>query len=352
MGNKRLGSVILASALFAWGCGPASTGTGTPAQPAPRALQGLAVRPATPARPAPPAPAVDAGTAGTTGSGRHDGHRRHDAAPRGTTGIRRHDRRRAARPVARPARPAPREAPRVAAARPAPREAPRARAAGAAPPARPARPARRDGGTPSGVAVKLDATRQTIQGFGINTALMPSGKTFPVDKLFTTTATDSIGLSILRIGMNSDGSLTGQFISQAKAKFGAEGHRVDLEPARELQEQREHAAGWVPARELLRLVVDDDRQLRAGAGAVRHVDRERVRLRLVRSRRTTVHRRLRHDDVHRQDRWWPGSRWRDRRSRPRGSRSSRPKHRNGSTPGATSRPRARSLPAIRRARIR
>ena len=67
------------------------------------------------------------------------------------------------------------------------------------------------------MAVKLDATRQTIQGFGINTALMPSGKTFPVDKLFATTATDSIGLSILRIGMNSDGSLTGQFISQAKA---------------------------------------------------------------------------------------------------------------------------------------
>ena len=36
------------------------------------------------------------------------------------------------------------------------------------------------------------------------------------------------------------------------------------------------------------------------AGAVRHVDRERVRLRLVRSHRTALHRRLRHDDVHRQ----------------------------------------------------
>ena len=35
---------------------------------------------------------------------------------------------------------------------------------------------------------------------------MPSGKTFPMDKLFTTTATDWIGLSILRIGMNSDGT--------------------------------------------------------------------------------------------------------------------------------------------------
>jgi len=69
----------------------------------------------------------------------------------------------------------------------------------------------------SGVAVKLDATHQTIQGFGINTALMPSGKSFPVDKLFKTTGADAIGLSILRIGMNTDGSLTGQFISESKA---------------------------------------------------------------------------------------------------------------------------------------
>jgi len=70
----------------------------------------------------------------------------------------------------------------------------------------------------TGINVKLDATHQTIQGFGINTALMPSGKTFPTDKLFTTTATDSIGLSILRIGMNTDGSLTGQYISESRAK--------------------------------------------------------------------------------------------------------------------------------------
>jgi O-glycosyl hydrolase len=65
--------------------------------------------------------------------------------------------------------------------------------------------------------VKLDATHQTIQGFGINTALMPTGKTFPADKLFKTTGDDAIGLSILRIGMNTDGTLTGQFISESKA---------------------------------------------------------------------------------------------------------------------------------------
>lgn len=69
----------------------------------------------------------------------------------------------------------------------------------------------------TGINVKLDASHQTIQGFGINTALMPDGKTFPTDKLFTTTAADSIGLSILRIGMNTNGTLTGQFVSQSKA---------------------------------------------------------------------------------------------------------------------------------------
>ena len=76
------------------------------------------------------------------------------------------------------------------------------------------------GGSPplSGINVRLDATRQTIQGFGLNSALMPSGKTLPMDKLFTTTGADAIGLSILRVGMNTDGSLTGGFVSEAKSR--------------------------------------------------------------------------------------------------------------------------------------
>src|SRR6188768_858739 len=76
------------------------------------------------------------------------------------------------------------------------------------------------GGTTStgGITVKLDATRQTIQGFGISTALMPTSKTIPVDKLFGTDMTDSIGLTILRVGMNPTGTLTGSFVSEAKAK--------------------------------------------------------------------------------------------------------------------------------------
>jgi O-glycosyl hydrolase len=74
------------------------------------------------------------------------------------------------------------------------------------------------GSTPSGVNVKLDATRQTIQGFGINTALMPGEKTIPVDQLFTTTGTNAIGLSILRVGMNPNGTLTGKYVAEAKAR--------------------------------------------------------------------------------------------------------------------------------------
>jgi O-glycosyl hydrolase len=76
------------------------------------------------------------------------------------------------------------------------------------------------GGSPSvdGIAVKLDAGHQNIVGFGINSALMPSDKNLPIDDLFGTTGQNGIGLSILRIGMKPDGSLTGKYVSEAKAK--------------------------------------------------------------------------------------------------------------------------------------
>jgi glucuronoarabinoxylan endo-1,4-beta-xylanase len=64
--------------------------------------------------------------------------------------------------------------------------------------------------------VNLNQTRQTIQGFGISTAMSP--KSAPIDTLFSTTGADGIGLSILRVGMNTDGSLTGSGVSEAKAK--------------------------------------------------------------------------------------------------------------------------------------
>ena len=72
--------------------------------------------------------------------------------------------------------------------------------------------------TPKGVVVKLDAKHQTIQGFGLSTAWMPSGKNLPVDKVFGTDGADAIGLSILRVVMNPNGTLTGPFIPEAKAK--------------------------------------------------------------------------------------------------------------------------------------
>ena len=59
----------------------------------------------------------------------------------------------------------------------------------------------------TGVTVKLDATHQMIEGFGLNDALI--GASLPLDNLFTTTGADAIGLSILRIGMSSSGTLAG-----------------------------------------------------------------------------------------------------------------------------------------------
>jgi glucuronoarabinoxylan endo-1,4-beta-xylanase len=74
------------------------------------------------------------------------------------------------------------------------------------------------GGSPlSGINVELDKTRQPIQGFGINTALMPSGS-LPYADLFGTEGPNAIGLSILRVGMQSNGSLTGQGISEARSR--------------------------------------------------------------------------------------------------------------------------------------
>jgi O-glycosyl hydrolase len=58
---------------------------------------------------------------------------------------------------------------------------------------------------PGSVVVNLDKTFQTIQGFGINATIMPSGKSLPWDQLYKTEGADALGLSILRIGMNENG---------------------------------------------------------------------------------------------------------------------------------------------------
>jgi glucuronoarabinoxylan endo-1,4-beta-xylanase len=80
------------------------------------------------------------------------------------------------------------------------------------------------GGAPStsGVTVKLDGAHQTIQGFGLNDALLSATwSTQTLDNLFTTTGANGIGLQVLRIGMNSSGGLAGSTasnISGAKSR--------------------------------------------------------------------------------------------------------------------------------------
>ncbi|HYP91087.1 MAG TPA: glycoside hydrolase family 30 beta sandwich domain-containing protein, partial [Polyangiaceae bacterium] len=63
------------------------------------------------------------------------------------------------------------------------------------------------GGTPSGIAVNLASEQQTMDGFGINDVFQPAFSTTYLDTLFGT-GDGQIGLTILRVGMSSDGSLT------------------------------------------------------------------------------------------------------------------------------------------------
>jgi O-glycosyl hydrolase len=62
------------------------------------------------------------------------------------------------------------------------------------------------GGSGSGVTVNVTATRQTIEGFGFNTAL---SSTTPDWATFYGTGANQLGYSIVRIAMQSNGSLSG-----------------------------------------------------------------------------------------------------------------------------------------------
>jgi len=60
------------------------------------------------------------------------------------------------------------------------------------------------------VTVQLAQEKQPFEGFGINATIMPSGKSLPWKQLYSTDLStsnkDALGLSILRIGMNENGS--------------------------------------------------------------------------------------------------------------------------------------------------
>jgi len=62
------------------------------------------------------------------------------------------------------------------------------------------------GGTPSGITVALATELQTMDGFGINNVFQPEFPTNYLDTLFGT-GDGQIGLTIMRVGMSSDGSL-------------------------------------------------------------------------------------------------------------------------------------------------
>jgi glucuronoarabinoxylan endo-1,4-beta-xylanase len=62
------------------------------------------------------------------------------------------------------------------------------------------------------VTVQLDQTEQTIEGFGLNTAL--GGGSVPWDTFYTTTGS-GLGFSIVRVGMDSGGKLSGSIPSSS-----------------------------------------------------------------------------------------------------------------------------------------
>ena len=62
------------------------------------------------------------------------------------------------------------------------------------------------GGSAGGVTVQTASTHQTIEGFGLNTALSSAAPNW--DTFYSTSGT-GLRLSIVRVAMNSDGSLSG-----------------------------------------------------------------------------------------------------------------------------------------------
>ncbi len=74
------------------------------------------------------------------------------------------------------------------------------------------------GGVVNGVTVQTAKTRQNIQGFGVNTALKGGGGSLPWDDLFGLEGPNAIGMSILRVGMDPSGNLTGFGIDEARSR--------------------------------------------------------------------------------------------------------------------------------------
>jgi glucuronoarabinoxylan endo-1,4-beta-xylanase len=68
------------------------------------------------------------------------------------------------------------------------------------------------GAGPTGVAVKLDALKQEMAGFGINNTWATAMTVADADAMFNTTG-NGLGLSILRVGMGSDGGYMSANIS-------------------------------------------------------------------------------------------------------------------------------------------
>ena len=206
MGDRRFGSVILASALFAWGCGTAGsggeagTGGGTAGQGGTTGIGGSNPQgtggTSTPGNGGSTTGTAGSGTpgnggtlggAGGSGAAGRGGTTGTGTAGTGGTG------------TAGGSGPAGRGGTTGVGG-----TGTGGSSAGGSGPA--GTGGKGSGGSGSGVTVNLDATRQTIEGFGLNTALSSA---VPNWDMFYTATGSGLGLSIVRVAMQSNGSLSG-----------------------------------------------------------------------------------------------------------------------------------------------
>ena len=132
-------------------------------------------------------------------------------------------------------------------------------------------------GSSGGVTVDLGSTQQTIQGFGINDTWNPLTSA-QATSLFS--ATSGIGMTILRVGMSSTGasynSSESSNISTAKSAGATKIIGSVWTAAANCKDNNSLTERRPPELELLRLVVNDDSQLRQEQWPLRHVIGERA----------------------------------------------------------------------------
>ena len=134
------------------------------------------------------------------------------------------------------------------------------------------------GSSSSSVTVQLAQTEQKIEGFGINDNWNPLTDAQAKAMFDATSGRDRHDHPAHRhelVGLLLQQRRGGQHHDGEEPRRDQD-HRVGLDRARQLQEQQQPHGRRTFEHQLLRLVFDDDRQLRENERSLRHVARERA----------------------------------------------------------------------------